>query len=78
MKNIALLSGAAALVFLTGACQNRKDVRTPKYNIVYIMTDDHTAQMMSCYGSPYAETPNLVNWDLQKNWRRKWVHRIFM
>ncbi len=59
MKNIALLSGAAALVFLTGACQNRKDVRTPKYNIVYIMTDDHTAQMMSCYGSPYAETPNL-------------------
>lgn len=30
-----------------------------RYNIVYIMTDDHTAQMMSCYDSRYVETPNL-------------------
>ncbi len=29
------------------------------YNIVYIMSDDHTAQMMSCYDSRYVETPNL-------------------
>lgn len=29
------------------------------YNIVYIMTDDHTAQMMSCYDNRYVETPNL-------------------
>ena len=29
------------------------------YNIVYIMTDDHTAQMMSCYDKRYMETPNL-------------------
>ena len=28
-------------------------------NIVYIMTDDHTAQMMSCYDTHYVETPNL-------------------
>ena len=28
-------------------------------NIVYIMTDDHTAQMMSCYDTRYVETPNL-------------------
>lgn len=28
-------------------------------NIVYIMTDDHTAQMMSCYDTRYARTPNL-------------------
>ena len=28
-------------------------------NIVYIMTDDHTAQMMSCYDSRFVETPNL-------------------
>lgn len=27
--------------------------------IVYIMTDDHTAQMMSCYDTRYASTPNL-------------------
>ena len=28
-------------------------------NIVYIMTDDHTAQMMSCYDHRFVETPNL-------------------
>ncbi|MGN0086463.1 MAG: sulfatase [Alloprevotella sp.] len=28
-------------------------------NIVYIMTDDHTAQMMSCYDSSHVSTPNL-------------------
>lgn len=30
-----------------------------RYNIVYIMTDDHTAQMMSCYDRRFVETPNL-------------------
>lgn len=29
------------------------------YNIVYIMTDDHTAQMMSCYDRSHISTPNL-------------------
>ncbi len=29
------------------------------YNIVYIMTDDHTEQMMSCYDNRFVETPNL-------------------
>ena len=33
------------------------DSRTP--NIVYIMTDDYTAQMMSCYDRRFIETPNL-------------------
>ncbi len=28
-------------------------------NIVYIMTDDHTAQMMSCYDTRFVHTPNL-------------------
>lgn len=34
---------------------------TPKkpLNIVYIMTDDHTAQAMSCYDKRYTVTPNL-------------------
>lgn len=38
----------------------KKAVQKP-YNIVYIMTDDHTAQMMSCYDQRYAETPNLIS-----------------
>jgi arylsulfatase A-like enzyme len=28
-------------------------------NIIYIMTDDHTAQMMSCYDTRFVHTPNL-------------------
>lgn len=45
---VALLS----LLPLTAAAQ--------RYNIVYIMTDDHTAQMMSCYDRTNGvETPNL-------------------
>ena len=28
-------------------------------NILYIMTDDHTAQMMSCYDKTHVQTPNL-------------------
>ena len=32
---------------------------TTRPNIVYIMTDDHTAQMMSCYGQSPIQTPNL-------------------
>ena len=30
-----------------------------RYNIVYIMTDHHTAQMMSCYDKSHISTPNL-------------------
>lgn len=30
-----------------------------RYNVVYIMTDDHTAQMMSCYDTRHVSTPNL-------------------
>ena len=51
------LTGMAALASLA-SCGSEKEA--PKqYNIVYIMTDDHTAQMMSCYGSRFVETPNL-------------------
>ena len=54
---VCSLTGTAALVSLA-SCQEQKEA--PKqYNIVYIMTDDHTAQMMSCYDNRYVETPNL-------------------
>lgn len=49
-KNI-LLCSALALPALAAA-QGR-------YNVVYIMTDDHTQQMMSCYDNRFVETPNL-------------------
>ena len=33
--------------------------QTTRPNIVYIMTDDHTAQMLSAYGNSPIQTPNL-------------------
>lgn len=49
-KRLFLLS--PALLPALAAAQER-------CNIVYIMTDDHTAQMMSCYDNRFVETPNL-------------------
>ena len=51
------LTGMAALTSLASYGSEKKVPN--QYNIVYIMTDDHTAQMMSCYGSHFVETPNL-------------------
>lgn len=54
---VALPLGAVAIQSCTKA--NAEDAEPKRYNIVYIMTDDHTAQMMSCYDPRYAHTPNL-------------------
>lgn len=50
------LAGAAVLSSCAGG--GKAEVEGP-LNIVYIMTDDHTRQMMSCYDNRYIETPNL-------------------
>ncbi|WP_294177771.1 sulfatase [uncultured Coprobacter sp.] len=52
------LSGVAVL-FSALSCSGKKEKSAKPYNIVYIMTDDHTAQMMSCYDTRYMNTPNL-------------------
>ena len=53
-KTSKALQGAALLSLLPAAAMGQQ-----RYNIVYIMTDDHTAQMMSCYDKRYVSTPNL-------------------
>ena len=35
------------------------NARDHRPNIIFIMTDDHTSQAMSCYGSQLIETPNM-------------------
>lgn len=47
------LSGSMMLTALSAMAQGERP------NIVYIMTDDHTAQMLSAYGNSPIETPNL-------------------
>ena len=56
-KNILL--GAFLFGSFIQSCVNSEKKNSEKYNIVFIMTDDHTAQMMSCYDKRYASTPNL-------------------
>ena len=53
------LTGAAAVASLTSCATGKQKEEQKPLNIVYIMTDDHTAQMMSCYDTRYIETPNL-------------------
>lgn len=58
----SLAAGAAASAAATAltACDTKGATNdTRRYNIVFIMTDDHTAQMMSCYDRRHVETPNL-------------------
>lgn len=52
-----MLLPVASLVSCAGKRPNQDEQK--RLNIVYIMTDDHTAQMMSCYDTRYIETPNL-------------------
>ncbi len=49
-------AGTAAMAF---PAVMTRGARTNRPNILYIMTDDHTVQAMSCYGSRINRTPNL-------------------
>jgi len=59
LKHICPMAGTAVLGMAAAVSYQQKDGKEETYNIVYIMTDDHTAQMMSCYDTRYMETPNL-------------------
>lgn len=61
MRKVHLLypiAGVTTLIAAIPVFGQKSDAQKP-YNIVFIMTDDHTAQMMSCYDKRYVETPNL-------------------
>ena len=53
------LAGVAIVASFASCINKQKSTEQKSPNIVYIMTDDHTAQMMSCYDTRYMETPNL-------------------
>lgn len=52
------MGGCVAATATLAGCGQRVAKPRPM-NILYIMTDDHTSQMMSCYDRRYASTPNL-------------------
>src|SRR3712207_5697532 len=53
MNHSIPLGGSLLLTALSAMAQGERP------NIVYIMTDDHTAQMLSAYGNSPIKTPNL-------------------
>ncbi len=53
LKACALPIAAAGLSACGGS------VSDDRPNIIFIMTDDHTTQAMSCYGGGLIETPNM-------------------
>ena len=63
------LTGVTAVTSLVSCSIKQKPAEQKPLNIVYIMTDDHTAQMMSCYDTRYMETPNLDRIAARKRWQ---------
>ena len=62
ISSASLLTCAAAVATASPALSQtspKPDSKPRRPNIVYIMTDDHTAQMMSCYDPRNISTPNL-------------------
>lgn len=49
----------AAVPLTLAALAGCADTKPKQPNIIVMMTDDHTRQAMSCYGSGLVETPNL-------------------
>ena len=62
-KNVLLLVFVLGIVLsTTNACRNRtskKAGKPVKPNIIYIMSDDHGYQALSCYNGKLNKTPNL-------------------
>ena len=54
IKSAYALPLAAAGLSACGSC-----VSDDRPNILFIMTDDHTTQAMSCYGGTLIQTPNM-------------------
>jgi arylsulfatase A-like enzyme len=58
LKSSTLLALVVALGFVAGVCPARAQP-AERPNIIYIMSDDHAAHALSCYGSKINKTPNL-------------------
>jgi len=62
MKTIYKMMPLMAAIPFTGCKSNSAGQKDGRMNIIYIMTDDHAFQAISCYGDPLSQlapTPNL-------------------
>jgi arylsulfatase A-like enzyme len=60
-RKIALHAGASLIVAaaMTSCAPKKEEVKDTRPNILFIMTDDHATNAISCYGSRLIETPNI-------------------
>jgi hypothetical protein len=61
LSNVLLPLATLSLASCAG--QQKEEPKRP--NIIFMMTDDHTTQAMSCYGGNLLQTPNMdriANW----------------
>ena len=58
MKHISTCAIPLAIAGLS-ACSEPVEKEQEQPNIIFIMTDDHTTQAMSCYGGKLVQTPNM-------------------
>jgi len=59
MSRRSLLGGVATGPFILGRSSAASRALQQRPNILFVMTDDHAAQAISCYGSKVNQTPNL-------------------
>src|SRR5213075_2140749 len=60
MRNFLKNIGWIGIVLAVGVLAAAAEKQTPQRpNILFIMTDDHAAHALSCYGSKINKTPNL-------------------
>ena len=58
-KNLSLITGLIAGMLSPHLALGAGGNEAMRPNVVFIMTDQQSANMMSCTGNPYLETPNL-------------------
>ncbi len=60
-RKIALQAGASLIVVaaMPSCAPKKEEVKDTRPNILFIMTDDHATNAISCYGSRLIETPNI-------------------
>ena len=57
MNRLSYIFLPLTAIGMSACSSGKEEVKRP--NIIFMMTDDHTTQAMSCYGGRFLQTPNL-------------------
>ena len=56
---VTAMPAAAALLALVATLVQAPETAPARPNVLFLIVDDLTAAALSCYGSPFCETPNI-------------------